>query len=385
MSVAALSLRGLSKHYGETSALEEVSLEVAQGQLLALLGPSGCGKTTLLRLIAGLLEPDTGEVRLAGQRVSHLPSEKRELGMVFQRPTLFPHLDVAANVGFGLKMRGTLREEVSRRVAEALDAVQLTGFERRKPRQLSGGQQQRVAIARAVVTRPKLLLMDEPFSSLDALLREEMRALVRNLQGALGITTVFVTHDQTEALELADVLGVMFNGEVAQLGTPQEVFEKPVNAQVAQFMGATNLLTGSVEAGVLTTSLGRIPLNEARGVSGDSTVVIRPEYLTLCPYQDKERREAESPLTGIVTKAVYRGGVTRYEVEVCGDEESQTLFAQMSASVPFTAGERVSVTLPAEHLWLLPQNLSKPAVTSSPVLTPSTAKKQEESCALSPS
>ncbi len=361
MSAAALSLRGLSKRYGETHALERVSFEVAQGQLLALLGPSGCGKTTLLRLVAGLLEPDGGEIKLNAQSVAHLPPEKRELGMVFQRPTLFPHLNVAANVGFGLKMRGVPRSEVQKRVGETLEAVQLTGFERRLPRQLSGGQQQRVAIARAVVTKPRLLLMDEPFSSLDAGLREEMRELVRKLQKDLDITTLFVTHDQLEALELADVLGVMFAGQVAQLGTPQAVFERPASAQVAQFMGGTNLLRGWLEGGMLVTSLGRIrfpPTSYRSEVTGEVTGVIRPEYVELC-------RGDAGNIIGCITKAVYRGGVTRYEVEVevQGEEMPQTLSAQMSASASLNVGERVSVTLPAEHLWVLPQEGQEGSVT----------------------
>ena len=347
MSVAALRLQSLSKRYGATFALQEVSLEVAQGQLLALLGPSGCGKTTLLRLIAGLLEPDTGKVMLSGQSVSRLPPEKRELGMVFQRPTLFPHLDVAANIGFGLKMRGVSHQEVKRRVGGALGAVQLTGFEGRLPRQLSGGQQQRVAIARAVVTRPKLLLMDEPFSSLDATLREEMRELVRTLQKDLGITTVFVTHDQLEALELADILGVMFEGKVAQLGTPQDVFERPANAQVARFMGGANLLSGRLEGDTLETSFGRVQLLQTSR-QGQVTAVIRPEYVMLCQMDGEE--DITGSITGRITKAVYRGGVTRYEVEVDG----QTLLAEMGALTSFQVGERVAVSLPAEHLWILP-------------------------------
>ncbi len=351
MSLAALSLRGLSKVYGDVRALKGVSLEVAPGQLLALLGPSGCGKTTLLRLVAGLLEPDAGEIKLSGQNVAHLPPEKRDIGMVFQRPTLFPHLNVAANVGFGLKMRGVSRREVERRVGEALAAVQLTGFEGRKPRQLSGGQQQRVAIARAVVTEPKLLLMDEPFSSLDAGLREEMRELVRDLQGNLGITTLFVTHDQMEALELADVLGVMFEGEVAQLGTPQAVFERPASAQVAQFMGGTNLLTGRLEGEHLVTKLGRVTLPSTPYQSGEVTAVIRPEYVEL--------RRSGGPITGHVTKAVYRGGVTRYEVAVYprgNDEqaEPETLVAHLGGGAAFAVGEHVSVSLPTERLWVLP-------------------------------
>ena len=351
MSVAALSLRGLSKVYGDVHALKAVSLEVAPGQLLALLGPSGCGKTTLLRLVAGLLEPDAGEIELGGQGVAHLPPEKRELGMVFQRPTLFPHLNVAANVGFGLKMRGVSREETRRRVGEALAAVQLTGFEGRKPRQLSGGQQQRVAIARAVVTEPKLLLMDEPFSSLDATLREEMRELVRDLQRDLGITTLFVTHDQMEALELADVLGVMFAGRVAQLGAPQEVFARPASAPVARFMGGTNLLTGRLEGEHLVTKLGRVALPTLPSMphrSGEVTAVIRPEYVELC--------RGGGAITGRITKAVYRGGVTRYEVAVypLGDHEPETLSAHLGAGASFAVGEHVSVSLPAEHLWVLP-------------------------------
>ena len=355
MSVAALSLQGLSKVYGDVHALKEVSLEVAPGQLLALLGPSGCGKTTLLRLVAGLLEPDAGEIKLGGQSVAHLPPEKRGLGMVFQRPTLFPHLNVAANVGFGLKMRGVSRGEAQRRVGEALAAVQLTGFEGRKPRQLSGGQQQRVAIARAVVMEPKLLLMDEPFSSLDATLREEMRELVRDLQRELGITTLFVTHDQMEALELADVLGVMFAGQVAQLGTPQAVFERPAGAQVARFMGGTNLLTGRFEGDHLVTRLGRVTLPTLPSMpyrSGEVTAVIRPEYVELC------RVGGPGAITGHITKAVYRGGVTRYEVAVypLGDhgQELETLSAHLGAGAVFAVGERVSISLPAEHLWVLP-------------------------------
>ena len=249
-----LELSSLVKRFGDVTAVKGISLLVKPGSLVALLGPSGCGKTTTLRMIAGLEQPTEGDIRFNEESVLHLPPDKRNIGMVFQRYVLFPHMNVEKNVSFGLRMRGIEKVEIDKRVADVLEIVQLKGFEKRFPSQLSGGQQQRVAIARTVITNPRLMLMDEPLSNLDAKLREEMRAFITDLQKRLQLTTVFVTHDQVEAIELADQIGVMFDGEIVQFGTPEDIFNHPVNARVADFMGATNLIKGKLLSKTSTES-----------------------------------------------------------------------------------------------------------------------------------
>lgn len=232
-----VELRGLSANYGSVRAVENVSIRLAAGRLLALLGPSGCGKTTLLRLLAGLLEPSNGEIVFDGVSVAGIPAERRGVAMVFQKPLLFPHMNVAGNVAFGLKMRGISPAETSQRVREALDSVQMSGFDHRGARELSGGQEQRVALARALVTQPRVLLLDEPFSALDERLRAGMRSLVRDLQRRMSITTLFVTHDQSEAAQVADEIALMLHGSIEQTGPVRDFYERPASETVARFFG----------------------------------------------------------------------------------------------------------------------------------------------------
>ena len=246
--MADLVLRGLTKRYGGQAAVADVDLVVASGEFVSLLGPSGCGKSTLLRMLAGLVEASAGTILLAGQDITRLPAHRRGLGLVFQSYALFPHLTVADNVAFGLRRQGVRGAELRRRTEEALALVRLDHLAARMPRQLSGGQQQRVALARAVAPRPRVLLLDEPLSNLDALLRDEMQIEIKRLQRELGTTSVFVTHDQAEALSMSDRVCVLDHGRVQQVGTPEEVYQRPANGFVAGFIGRSNRLRGRVEA-----------------------------------------------------------------------------------------------------------------------------------------
>ncbi|MBM3601004.1 MAG: ABC transporter ATP-binding protein [Alphaproteobacteria bacterium] len=281
--MARLELHQLSKHFGSTVAVREVSLDVGNGEFVVLLGPSGCGKTTTLRMIAGFVAPTGGTVRLAGQDVTALPPWKRNAGMVFQSYALFPHLTVEQNVAFGLEMRKVPTAEIAPRVAEALRLVRLGGLGERLPRQLSGGQQQRVALARALVIRPDVLLLDEPLSNLDAKLRETVRVEIRELQRQLDITTVMVTHDQEEALIMADRLVVMSDGAVRQVGTQRDLYERPADRFVAGFVGRSNLLTGRVVAPGRFQTAGGLTIACAGGAPGPSVIALRPERLAMGP------------------------------------------------------------------------------------------------------
>ena len=243
----AVRFDAVTKRFGKTVALQEVSLAVRRGEFMTLLGPSGCGKTKLLNLAAGFFSPDGGEILIDGERVNDVPTYQREIGMMFQNYALFPHMTVAANVAYGLKARHVDKHEIGRRVGEALALVKLTGMEERKPRQLSGGQQQRVALARALVINPTVLLLDEPFSALDKNLRGSMQVELREIQRKLGVTTIFVTHDQSEALSLSDRLAVMSEGRIRQLGTPQEIYRRPCERFVASFVGDANVLRGRLD------------------------------------------------------------------------------------------------------------------------------------------
>src|SRR5712671_3511075 len=251
---AAVHFDAVTKRFGDVVALNGVSLAIGRGEFMTLLGPSGCGKTTLLKLAAGFLGPDGGSIAIHGKCVNDVPAYKRGIGMMFQNYALFPHMSVAENVGYGLKARGVGRRERRQRVAEVLALVKLTGMEDRKPRQLSGGQQQRVALARALVIRPKVLLLDEPFSALDRNLRASMQVEIKEIQRKLGVTTIFVTHDQSEALSLSDRIAVLAEGRIRQLGTPDEIYCHPVNRFVASFVGDVNVLRARLEHVHGTTS-----------------------------------------------------------------------------------------------------------------------------------
>ncbi len=276
---AELRIEGAAKRFGEVAALDGVSLQVARGELLTILGPSGSGKTTLLKVVAGFEKPDAGSVKIDGVEITALPPARRDIGMVFQNYALFPHLTVERNVAFPLEMRNVGKPEIVRRVADALALVELAGYEQRLPRQLSGGQQQRVALARAIVFNPRLLLLDEPFGALDRKLRETMQLEVRRLQRRLGLTTIFITHDQEEALVLSDRIAVMNKGTIQQIATTTEIYERPANDFVADFVGESNIFHGTVSApGEVTLEGGRtLKVNGTAAPGKRVGVLMRPE------------------------------------------------------------------------------------------------------------
>jgi len=304
--VSSLRLEGLRRTYGSTVAVDRVDLDVAQGELVALLGPSGCGKTTTLRMVAGFIAPTAGRVLIGGRDVTRAAPYARDTGMVFQGYALFPHMTVAQNVGFGLEMRRIARPQREARVREALRLVRLDGMGDRRPAQLSGGQQQRVALARALVVNPAVFLLDEPLSNLDARLRAEVRVEIRALQQRLGLTTLFVTHDQDEALTMADRLVVMDRGRVCQAGTPEDVYERPADLFVAGFIGRCNAFAGAVEAPGRFRA-GAVLLPCAGGAPGQSaTLIVRPERVRIGP---------DGSLPGRVGLVTYLGSLTEWHIQ----------------------------------------------------------------------
>ena len=313
--MTGLRLSGLTKRYGPgPAAVDGMSLEVAAGEFLALLGPSGCGKTTCLRMLAGLVPPDEGGIEVGGRDVTALPPFRRNMGLVFQNYALFPHMDVAANVAFGLEMRSVSSAERARLVAEALRLVRLEGYERRRPRELSGGQQQRVALARALVIRPDVLLLDESLSNLDAKLREQMRLEIREIQRTLAITTVFVTHDQVEALSMCDRVAVMDSGRVSQVGTPEDLYERPANRFVAGFVGRANWLAGVARAGGVDLAGTRVAALHGEADGAAVELMLRPHRLRL-RRAGGGGAEGDASLPGKVRSLSYVGDVAQVEVE----------------------------------------------------------------------
>jgi len=346
----AVRFSGVSKRFGDVIALNDVSLPIRRGELMTLLGPSGCGKTTLLNLIAGFFSPDGGEILIGGERMNDVPTYRREIGMMFQNYALFPHMTVAANVGYGLRMRRLPKAEIERRVSDMLRLVRLTGHEDRKPRQLSGGQQQRVALARALVINPKVLLLDEPFSALDKNLRASMQVELREIQRKVGVTTVFVTHDQSEALSLSDRLAVMSEGRICQLGTPEEIYRRPCERFVASFVGDANVLRGRLDRidgtraiVALGTAQITVPFGPLLGVvaSGAVDVLVRPEQLQLTELN------ASSTSNGTIVARVYQGGHVDLHVE-CADSVRGRLLVRLSgpeAAKSWPIGTRVGISV----------------------------------------
>jgi putative spermidine/putrescine transport system ATP-binding protein len=301
-------LQELSKHYGAQRAVDALSLTIQPGSMLALLGPSGCGKTTCLRMIAGLVQPSSGEIFVDGKRITGTPVHRRNIGLLFQNYALFPHMTVAENVAFGLEARRRPKSEIAARVAGALQLVQLSGYSDRMPAQLSGGQQQRVALARCLVVEPSLLLLDEPLGALDKSLRESMQVELRAMQQRLGITTIMVTHDQDEALTLADQVAIMRNGQLEQLGSPAEVYQRPVSRFVAGFIGVSNFFRGRVErSGYATTPSGLMLTVAGRSVGDDVTIALRPEAVTIEPGTPSNEPDC---VLGTVEQVVYRGFIS---------------------------------------------------------------------------
>jgi putative spermidine/putrescine transport system ATP-binding protein len=342
--VARLQLVDLSKSYGAVPAVAGVSLDIADGELVVLLGPSGCGKTTILRMIAGFVEPTAGEVRLDGRDVTRLPPWKRNTGLVFQSYALFPHLTVAQNVAFGLEMRGLPAREVQAKVAEALRLVRLESLADRLPRELSGGQQQRVALGRALVIHPDILLLDEPLSNLDAKLRQEVRVEIRELQRALGLTTVMVTHDQEEALIMADRLVVLANGQVQQVGTQRELYERPASPFVAGFVGRTNFVRGRLEAPGRFVSDGGLVIRCAPDSTGE-VLALRPEHVALAGAPVPG---ADNCLPGTVEFVSYLGGTLEYYVRVTAQERLVVQSTNRVGTPVHAVGVRVYLYWPAE-------------------------------------
>jgi len=350
--LSAIALEEVVKEYlshGEVvQAVKGVTLEVGEGEFFSLLGPSGCGKTTTMRMIAGFEEPTKGVVRLRGEDVTHVPPNKRDVNMVFQSYALFPHMSVWDNVGFGLKQRGTPQEEIRRRVGEMLEIVDLTGREKRRPRELSGGQQQRVALARALVNRPRALLLDEPLGALDLKLRQAMQLELKRIQREVGITFVYVTHDQNEALTMSDRIAVMKDGLVEQLASPREIYERPATAFVAGFIGTSNLLAGTATDGVLKVGAGRVLVP---GQEGDVSVTVRPEKITV---RTDEPAGELSAVPGVVAEVVYLGTYNSYAVRVADGAEI-TVFEQNAHDSTTTAerGDSVWLSWRAQHSYVI--------------------------------
>ena len=349
--MARLQLTGLTKTYGDFHAVAGVDLDIRQGELVVLLGPSGCGKTTTLRMIAGFIAPTAGEIRLGGNDITRQPPWRRNTGLVFQSYALFPHLSVADNVAFGLRMRKLPQPKIATKLTEVLRLVRLEGLANRLPRELSGGQQQRVALARALVIEPDILLLDEPLSNLDAKLRHEVRVEIRELQKELGLTTVMVTHDQEEALTMADRLVVMSNGQVQQVGSQRDLYENPANTFVAGFVGRTNFLHGRVEGpGTFRTESGLgICCDESAAANG-RTLALRPERLSLATAP---LAGAENCFPGTVEFASYLGGILEYYVRLTPQDRLMVQAPNKLADAAHDVGDRVYLHWPARASLVL--------------------------------
>jgi ABC-type Fe3+/spermidine/putrescine transport system ATPase subunit len=343
-----VNLVSLSKtfHGAENvNAVTGLNLQIQTGKITALLGPSGCGKTTTLKMIAGLLDPSAGDITFDGVSVLAVPAERRKAAMVFQNYLLFPYMTIGDNVGFGLRMCHEDAQLIKKKVAEMLELVHLPGYQARRPKQLSGGQQQRVALARALIVEPKVLLLDEPLSSLDAHLRDEMRELIQSIQRQLGITTIFVTHDQEEAVVLADKIALLFLGKLHQFDSPATFYERPVSAQVARFFGGTNFVSGTKRDGKVETSLGVINVKPQDIPDGPVTISVRPESLSLV-------ESGENTVPARIKSHIYVGTHSRFKVEAAG--HAFEVVAEASSVARYRDGEVVQLKFPREKIWLVP-------------------------------
>jgi spermidine/putrescine transport system ATP-binding protein len=361
-------LERVTKDFGETVAVDDLSLDIPEGEFFSMLGPSGCGKTTTLRMIGGFEEPTRGTIYLRGRDVTDLPPYKRDVNTVFQSYALFPHLNVFENVAFGLRRRKVAKDEIEARVKEVMRLVDLVGFERRKPSQMSGGQQQRVALARALVNSPKVLLLDEPLGALDLKLRKQMQLELKRIQSEVGITFIYVTHDQEEAMTMSDRLAVMRLGKIEQIGPPEEVYESPTTEFVAGFLGASNMLEGEMKerangmATVLLTGghVVRLPAERAPFQTGTSVKVgVRPEKVHIAPLgtdTEAEPRSGFNSITGLLRMSTYIGVSHQYKVEGPGGH-TFTVWVQNLGDTPAPhPGERVRLSWQWEHTFaVLPQ------------------------------
>lgn len=351
---ARLQLIELTKIYGEVVAADRVTLDIAPGEFVTLLGPSGSGKTTTLMMVAGFVIPTSGQILVNGEDIAFRPPHKRNIGMVFQNYALFPHMTVAENIAFPLKMRKWRRDEIKRAVEEALQLVRLPGFEERYPRQLSGGQQQRVALARALVFRPPVLLMDEPLGALDKKLREEMQLEIKHIQESLNITTIYVTHDQEEALTMSDRIAVMRDGRIEQVGTPRDLYERPVNEFVANFIGESNLLEGHLQrrdgrSFLVTDGDWWIALPSVDDVQAGAriTASLRPERIVV------GETKGENTTEGVIEEVIYVGEATKFRVRVRGERYLTVKQPSRLETMRWQRGDRITLSWRAEDMVVL--------------------------------
>jgi multiple sugar transport system ATP-binding protein len=341
--MTTISLKNISKSYGTTTVVKNLNLEIADQEFLVLLGPSGCGKTTTMRMIAGLEQPSLGEIAFAGQRMNETPTQKRDVAMVFQNYGLYPHMSVERNIGYPLKLRGTPADQLAQAVNEAAERVELLPYLKRLPRELSGGQRQRVALARSIVRKPSVFLMDEPLSNLDAKLRVAMRAEIKHLAHEMKVTTVYVTHDQVEAMTLAHRVALMRDGEIQQLGSPSEIYNDPANTFVAGFIGnpAMNLLPcEAADQQLLTISGLKLQKSMTAPRNGALTLGIRAEDAKLCDHADAQ-------LIAEVFACELLGNESMVSFKLAG----QLLTIKADKSVQHKFGERIGIALPAEHVY----------------------------------
>jgi spermidine/putrescine transport system ATP-binding protein len=358
-----IRLEELTKRFDEVVAVDSIDLDMPPGEFFTMLGPSGCGKTTTLRMIAGFEQPTSGKILLDGTDVARVPPHRRSVNTVFQNYALFPHLDVAANVAFGLKYHRVTKEERRRKVRGILHLVQLDGFEERKPAQLSGGQQQRVALARALVLTPRVLLLDEPLGALDARLRKDLQLELKAIQKDIGITFVFVTHDQEEALTMSDRMAVMNHGHVEQAGSPREVYEEPRTSFVAGFLGVSNLLDAEAgpDSGACSLKIGERTFRAEQGATqtrGAVKAMIRPERIELEPHD----APGDNRLPGLVERAVFLGGSHEVHLRILGGELLRATVANNGRppGVELREGQAVTLHLPASALRVLEPSQDEP-------------------------
>ncbi len=342
-----ITLKNLTKIYDRATepAVDNLNLKIEAGELVAFLGPSGCGKTTTLKMIAGLHSITSGEVLFNGERVNSVKPEKREVVMVYQNYLLFPYMNVEDNIGFGLKMRHMEKNEINKRVNEILSLVKMEGFGKRKPHELSGGQKQRVALARALVVRPKVLLLDEPLSNLDAHLRDEMRELILKIYKEFDVTIIFVTHDQEEAVQLADRIALMFDGELQQFSPSQDFYERPATKRIASFFGNNNHIPSSKKGNIVSTSMGDFTVRKDLEIpDGKVCMIIRPESIQM-------GESGENSFEALIHRSIYMGTYIRYRINFGG--RHWDVIGGPHYSKNYKEGNKAIFTFPPEKIWLL--------------------------------
>jgi ABC-type Fe3+/spermidine/putrescine transport system ATPase subunit len=353
--MAILKVKNLSKNFGKVKAVQEVSFEATEGEVLSLLGPSGCGKTTMLRCIAGFENPDQGEIYLDNRKITPFPPEKRGIGMVFQNYALWPHMTVYGNLAFGLQIKKVPKDEITKKIKKVLDMVQLEGYENRYPRQMSGGQQQRIAMARALVFEPEIMLLDEPLSNLDAQLREEMRFEFTELQRKLGITAIYVTHDQAEALVISDKILILDQGKMIQFGTPKEIYSNPKNKFVAGFIAVTSFIDGRIDSFteekkkvIVKTDDGLVihGFNNSFDIGKKVSIAMRMNVIKFIQDENKSDKNTVNIFKGKIIQSSYLGNIIDYKIKV-GSWEVRT---KSDAKYNFKVGEEVTFYLSPEDI-----------------------------------